>query len=366
MKFKILLLCIFFAVNSFAEETSPHSKQAGSTQDGKSTFLVNPNSRGQIQINNRILARINDKAISVADVAKKMDLVFRHQYPQYVNLPTARYTYYMASWRNALQDLIDKELVLADAKEIKMEISHGDVRQEMEEAFGPNILATLNELGLSYEDAWEMIKTDILIRRMMFGRVNIKAMSLVNPKEVRKAYEEYTKQHENFDSWIYHVISIRSADPNKGLEVSQQAYKKLTSGACSLETLNATLHEDKILDDTVSVRVSEQFEHDEHVISPAYREALVKLEIGSCSEPIAQYSRSNNQSIHRIFFLKDKVIAEIPTLQQMENTLRNQLLDEAVAKETDRYLDHLRQRFNASEEVLNELIPDGFEPFSIN
>ena len=71
------------------------------------------------------------------------------------------------SWKSALEEIIDKELILADAQESKIEVSSGDVRQEMERSFGPNIIANLDKAGISFEEASKIMQEEIIIRRMI-------------------------------------------------------------------------------------------------------------------------------------------------------------------------------------------------------
>ncbi|MBA3815063.1 MAG: SurA N-terminal domain-containing protein, partial [Parachlamydiaceae bacterium] len=107
-------------------------------------FLFNTEQELQIVVNNRILAKVNGKAISVMDLMKKMDLLFYRQFPQYISSAQARYQFYQANWKHLLEEIIDKELILADAQDAKIPISAGDVRQEMEVLFGPNIISNLD------------------------------------------------------------------------------------------------------------------------------------------------------------------------------------------------------------------------------
>src|SRR5262245_8170025 len=104
---------------------------------------LGPHENIQIIINNRILAKVNGKAISAFDVMKKMDMLFYRQYPEYTAIPQARLQFYQVSWKRVLQELIDKELILADAEESKLQVSAGDIRQEMELLLGPNIHSSL-------------------------------------------------------------------------------------------------------------------------------------------------------------------------------------------------------------------------------
>src|SRR6202035_4022048 len=63
----------------------------------------------QILVNNRILAKVNGKAISVIDLMKKLDMLFYRQFPEYTSSMQARFQFYQANWKHVFQELLDKE-----------------------------------------------------------------------------------------------------------------------------------------------------------------------------------------------------------------------------------------------------------------
>src|ERR1700738_2776124 len=134
---------------------------------GSGSSLVPLQNQGErIFVNNRILAKINGKPISVVDVMKKMDLLFYKRYPQYTSIPAARFQFYQLHWQYVLNELIDKELVMADAADNKLPLTPGDIRQEMEEWFGPNIIVNLDQAGLTFDEAWKLVEEDLILQRM--------------------------------------------------------------------------------------------------------------------------------------------------------------------------------------------------------
>ncbi len=48
---------------------------------------------------------------------EKMDMLFLRRFPEYTKSKVARYQFYMANWKAILNELIEKELILADAQE---------------------------------------------------------------------------------------------------------------------------------------------------------------------------------------------------------------------------------------------------------
>ncbi|MGA8165085.1 MAG: hypothetical protein WB791_08700, partial [Waddliaceae bacterium] len=120
---------LFFILFTCAAATLPADMQLG---DQRPSGFFSLERDRYIFINNRILSQVNGKAISIVDVMKKMDLLFYRQFPQYSSSVEARFQFYEINWRHVWEDLVDKELILAEAAENKIGMTNGDIRQEME------------------------------------------------------------------------------------------------------------------------------------------------------------------------------------------------------------------------------------------
>lgn len=203
----------------------------------------------KIYINNRILTRVNGKPISTFDLMKKMDLLFYRQYPQYTSSIDARSQFYDMSWKYVLEEIIDKELILADAQESKIEVSNGDVRQEMEASFGPNIIANLDKAGISFDEATKIMQDEIITRRMISGRVHSKALRQVTPIKVRQAYAEFIQDPANarLTQWNYRTITIKERTLEKTGETAKAAYQMIMDGV-PLDQLSNQLKAGKLLE----------------------------------------------------------------------------------------------------------------------
>lgn len=320
----------------------------------------------RLVVNNRILAKVNDKAISVVDVMKKMDVLFYREFPQYTSSVQARYQFYKVNWKHVLGELISKELVLADAEENKLPVSNGDVRQEMESLFGPNIISNLDKINLSYDEAQKIVQGDITIRRMIYARVNAKAAKQVTPQVIRSTYEEFIQNPENIkpDIWKYNVISIRNKDTAIASEAAALAHQLLNEQV-PLDQITVRIKENPLFEKTL-ISVSEEYNLEEKDISASYKEILSKMQPHTHSEPIAQNSRADTStSLFRIFVLKDIQRGGAPSFNDMANQINDRLLEQAVAKETDAYLKRLRKHFHVQEDFLTQAGGEAFEPFSL-
>ncbi|NGX43732.1 MAG: hypothetical protein K940chlam7_02032 [Chlamydiae bacterium] len=331
----------------------------------KNSYFLSKATPTHIFVNNRIVARVNEKAVSVVDIMKKMDMLFYRQFPQYASSIDARYQFYQMNWKHVLREIVEKELIMADAIENKVEVSNGDIRQELEAVFGPNIIANLDKAGLTYDEAWEMVKEDLTIRRMLMIRVNSLAVRSVTPSDVRSAYEEYIKENTRPNVWHYQMISIRGADPTLSAEAANHAYQLLKNHKLPLEKLGETLQEHSLVDDKTVLNISEEYHHSEKEIPETNKEILISLTSNSFSKPIAQKSRATNAMVFRIFHLKEMVPGGAPSFNEVENKIRNMLVDKAINKESDDYIAKLRQHFDVQDSTKNQMFDEDFQPFAL-
>lgn len=352
MKTKFFFSLIFSAI---ALTTTCEIKAEGS--------LLGGSKEPQIAVNNRILAKANGKAISVIDLMKKMDMLFYRQFPQYTSSAAARYQFYLANWKFVLTEMIDKELIMADAEESKLVVSAGDVRQEMESLFGPNIIDNLDKVGLTFDEAYQMVLADITIRRMMYFRVQSKAITQATPQKIREYYDKIAKDTIRDNEWIYRVITVRHRDPTKAAEMANTVQHLLKEENIPFDEVVAKVKENGDATKQPSVTVSEEFHTKEKELSDVFKKTLVTLTPDSYSLPIAQKSRSDNSTVVRIFYLKGITPGGAIPFKELEAKIKEKLIDEAADKESQAYLTKLRLHFDTQEGLIEELTSSDYQPF---
>ena len=95
------------------------------------TMTGQPNAQ-KIAVQNSILAKVNGTTISMIDVKKKMDLIFHQHYAHLADSTQAKFQFYETSWRRVLSEMIDNELILADAADKEVKLTDGELREEIE------------------------------------------------------------------------------------------------------------------------------------------------------------------------------------------------------------------------------------------
>ncbi len=311
----------------------------------------------KIGVQNAILVQINGKAISVMDVKKKMDVAFHQHYPHLEQSNAARYQFYETSWRHVLKEMIDQQLILADAKEKEIKLTDGEIREELEERFGPHVMSTLDKIGLSYNDAWEMVKNDIIVRRMNWWFIHMKAISKVTPQDIRRSFHCYLKENPPYQEMKYRVISIRGEEAESKIE---QIFHFLAEHKKSPESIQPEL---KAIDP--SIQISQEFTAKDNELSEAHKTVLSSLEQGQYSAPIVQNSKTENKTVARIFYLCDKTDFPAPDFTALSSNLREQLTQQAVIQESTQYLDKLRKQYGFDDASLKDVLSDHLHPFSL-
>ncbi len=303
----------------------------------------------KIAVQNSILAKVNGNTISVMDVKKKMDLAFHKNYSHLEDSNQARHQFYEGSWRHVLRDLVDQQLMLTKADEMQIPLSDGDVRSEIEMRFGPNIMITLDRIGLSYDEASKMIRDEMIVQRMTWWFVHSKAMSQVTPQDIRQAFQKHVKENPAFEEKKYHVIVIRGKTPE---ETAKKAHALLIEKNVSPEEARSSL-----LEIDPSIQISAEYTAVDKELSENHKAALSGLTPGAYSSPVLQKNKADNHTVSRIFFLAENTSHPAPQFENLVYDLRNELVQKAITQESESYLAKLRKDYPLYENSSEDLHP---------
>jgi len=315
-----------------------------------------------IEVQNTILTSVNGKTISVVDVMKKMNTMMYQMYPDYYESMPARFQYYMANWKHVLDEMVNTELILADFTAKEQKISDGEIREEMEQRYGPNILLTLEDINLTYDEAWEMMKREMIVGKMTGYFVHAKAFQAVTPQQIRQAYRLYCENNPPVEEWHYQVISIRSDNNEKAKKTADKAYDLLQSKNSQPAVVEDNLKELEDQEDNISIHISKEYQMTNKNISSLHREVLEALQKQTYSKPQEQKSRSDGKIVHRIFYLKKHTVTETPSFDEMANNLKNDLLQKEVFEYSQKYVSKLRKAYGIAEKLD---LDENFQPFKL-
>lgn len=319
----------------------------------------------RILVENRVLARINNNPISVFDVMKKMDTDFYSEYPHLMDSVMARFQYYKARWRSQFERMVESELILEEAKERKIELSDGDIRQEIEEKFGPEVISNIDKVGLTYDEAWEMVKKDILVQRMTSGYLYLKGVFNVPPQDLLSAYQNYINKNKKPDHWKYYMISFKGPNALEKALMAKDLLKNMQTKSKDFKSLILHLKDKPEEFPENEVSISDQFDFSSNEIQESHREVLSNLATTTLSEPLKEVSRVSQKPVYRIFYLTDYIPGGKIELAEVEDKLLKQLRQDKFEQEYLSYVAMLKDRFGVTNESVYDAIPSNFEPFTL-
>ncbi len=327
------------------------------------TSRLFPDMQKQLILNNAILANFNDKIISVVDVMKKMDFLFYQSYPNLAESKEARYQFYQMSWRHALEEMINNELILTDAIDKELKLTDSEIREEMENRYGPNILLTLDKVKITYDEAWKMVKEEMLVQRMGWYRVNSKALQNVTPQKIREAYRLHCSNNPPKETWQYQIISLRGKNEDQLKNIAEKAYDFFLDKERSPNEIKDHL-ETLIIDPaSESVQISNTYETTKKDLSLNYYKILSHLGKKSYSKPVFSKKKYKDQFTYRIFYLKNFDVKQTTSFEEMSNQLKNTLLKREVEKNSKEYLQKLKNYYGIDHQISQ--LPQNFQPFIV-
>lgn len=346
-----------------SQSPSVHYNHQENWRGGQEQTRYLSDAQERMQIRPWVLARPNNKTITVLDLAKKLHVLFYQQYPQYAESSDLRYQFFMVSWRGVLDQMINDELMVADATEKELKVSDGEVRREMEVRFGPHVVQTIDKLGLTWDEAFKMVRNDLIVERMRGAMVMSRAIISITPDMIVKAYEDYLASRPSEESVEYQILSLSGKAPDSIEKAAHRAEALCQEHPdWSLEELATGLED--LLPEGVTLRLNQKEERPLASLAPAYQQVLASLEEGEISQPIHQTSRGgNNRAVYRLFQLYAHHKDEPPLFSDLEGKLHHHLIAVAAEGVQNQYIDRLRNHFGITDEYMGEMIPQDFEPF---
>jgi len=312
-------------------------------------------SKKTIAIDNRVLAAVRGQIVTVVDVMKKLDMLFYQQFPQYRGSTEAKFEFYKTNWRRVFEDLIDRQLVLAWAEDREGHVSNGELREELEQMFGPNVMMNLYEAGLSVHEVQEMMRADILMRRVIGFYVRMPVISAITPEVIRVEYERQCFEAKKRTMWVWKSVTIRAKEGDCSKEVAQTI----------AEELKETPPEQIKVSEKIEVFSSQTFHSKNDELAPSLQELFHSLSEGCYSEPVEFVSRSSPAKSWRCYLVEKKEHETLPSFSEIEGVLREHLAAPEIEEKSKEFFANLRKQYHVQQSLSSDKIV-AFEPFALH
>lgn len=167
------------------------------------------------------------------------------------------------------------------------------------------------------------------------------------------------------EEWQYQVISIRASSEKDGEKAALKAYDILSKEEVDPLTINEKLQEVEKEFSTAKLQVSKEYKVSSKEISNTHRSVLSNMDKNSFHSPVAQKSRTSQEVVHRIFFLKDYDKNEVASFGTVSEKMRDRLFQKSIAVKTTDYHSKLMKQYGYEKKQLEEMLPTDFVPFAL-
>ncbi len=346
MRFFFLLVCAFSLL-----QANPLLSPPSFSLEQEEPSLV---------IHNALLAKIQDKPITVFDVVKRLDMQFYRIYPELKDKTMARYQFYKNSWKAVLQDLIHTELILLDASKKEVKLPDGEIREEFENRFGPNSRKTLEKLKLDYEEAWDITRKELLVQKMLGFFVHYKAQQKVTPEGIWNAYQAHLEKNPSSEEFLYRVVTVKAGSKEEAKKLAEETALSLVNYTSDLDSSKVSLDELKKAYKESSVQVSSLFTQKKEDLSSSFFSALAPLKEKEFSPPI-EFSQKGS-SFFRLFYLQEKKETQGASFEALSSSLREEVFQKKAEEASQVYLEKLKKIYKHN---IQTYLSENFEPFSL-
>ncbi len=321
----------------------------------------------KMMIHNRPLAKINSRTISLMDVVKTMNVFINDYHPDVRENEVALYQFYSTNWQSVLDKIINNELMLLDATDKKIPVSIGDIHEEMEARFGPNVMHTLDRLSMDYDEAYTMIQGEILVRQMLYLNVHMKTKNEITPMLIKKSYQTYLQTTPPTDQWQYQVLTIRGQDGEKCSALATKISDLIEDAGLSLTHIQTKLDlEEGMVPEGIRVSLSEDFNVKANDVSKQYQDVLIKLDAGMYSNPEKQIGHHDHHTVYRIFHLKSHSRIEPQSFQEVSQNLEDELYHDAFQLNQTKYIEKLKKKYNIEKNPYFDTLSTNYQPFTLH
>ena len=288
---------------------------------------------------NGVVAIVNDTVITENEAREYIEPVIDFLKDRHRNDHKAFQEEAMKAYRDGLNQLIDRQLMLDDFKESGYQMPErfieDFVQERIREQYGDRsrLIKTLEERGTTYGDFRREIREQFIVEQMQ--NFNISSAILISPFKIEQYYKEHIKEYRLPDQIKLRMIvlnKVEGADNSHVGKLASEILKKIESGADFAEM--ATIYSEG----------SQRSEGGDwgwvepKVLRPELAKAVQLLKSGEVSQLIETPDATYIVKVEKIR------IAYVRPLADVRDEIEKTLIGEERKRLQDKYVDKLRKK----------------------
>lgn len=162
-----------------------------------------------MKLSDAIAVIVHTNVIAARDIDNRIMPAVQMLYTQYADNPDELNKRAMQLRREAIESLVEEELILQEFADSKLVLPENYVEEEVarriRKSYGDrlSLIKTLKARGLTYDSFYRQTREEVIIQAM-YGK-NVSSVNLISPQMILDYYQENQK-----DFWVDDQVRIRS------------------------------------------------------------------------------------------------------------------------------------------------------------
>lgn len=199
------------------------------------------NASAQVKLSDAIAVIVHTNVVAARDIDNRIMPAVQMLYTQYANNPDELNKRALQLRREAIESLVEEELILQEFADSKLILPENYVEEEVarriRKSYGDrlSLIKTLKARGLTYDSFYRQIREEVIIQAM-YGK-NVSSVNLISPQMILDYYQEHQK-----DFWVDDQVRIRSIVWTKN-EQNADEVRKLAAEVLEMIKAGASFEE---------------------------------------------------------------------------------------------------------------------------
>lgn len=295
----------------------------------------------QVRLSDAIAVVVHTNVITARDIDSRIMPAVELLYKQYADKPEELNKRAMELRREAIENLVDEELILQEFADSKLILPENYVEKEVDrkirEGYGDRLtlVKTLKAQGLSYEGFYQRTRDEVILQAMYGKYVN--SVNLVSPQMILNYYKEHTKDFVIEDQVRMRVIMLvktaENADAVRG--IGKEILEQIRKGA-DFEEMVTVYSEDQVMKGRKDAHLEWR---DRASMQPQLAEKAFAMKPGEVSDLI------ETDTAVWIIRLEDFRPTHVQDIEQVRGSIENIIRDQIQSSLKKDWINRLKKKY---------------------
>ena len=295
----------------------------------------------EVRLSDAVAVIVHTNVITARDIDERVLPSVEMLYTQYANNPEELNKRAMDLRREAIDSLVEQELILQDFKESKLMLPEDyvehEVKRRIRERYGDRMtmIRTLKAQSLTYDDFYNHIRNEVILQAMRGKYVN--SVTIVSPQMIVNYYNEHQDSFKVEDQARIRTIMLlkNKEHPETTRELAQEILKQIQAGAAFDEMV--TLYSE---DQALKGRKDAHLEwRDRMDMQKELADKTFSMKPGEVSDLV------ETDAAVWIIKLEDLRPAHIRNIEEVRGAIESEIKSQMQAKLKKEWIDRLKKKY---------------------